>query len=100
MDSGLLKEGVLAHHAAINGISAGKPFISEVDFANINAAIGRMVASVPESVTMDVYNAVSELTSPDVPPFLMRMVKEADAKAAYGAFMEFKDVVQAHPISP
>merc|ERR1711972_313474 len=28
------------------------------------------------------------------------MGKEADAKAAYAALMEFKDVVKAHPITP
>merc|ERR1712151_127488 len=63
-------------------------------------AIGRMIASVPESQTMDVYNAFSGLTSGDVPPFLMSTVKEADAKAAYAALMDFKDVVKANPITP
>merc|ERR1711979_147119 len=61
---------------------------------------GRMIASVPESQTMDVYNAFSGLTSGDVPPFLMSTVNEADAKAAYAALMDFKDVVKAHPITP
>merc|ERR1719486_91743 len=49
---------------------------------------------------MDVYNAFSGLTSADVPPFLMSTVKEADARAAYSALMEFKDVVKANPITP
>merc|ERR1712115_448475 len=70
------------------------------DFEAINAAIGRMIASVPESQTMDVYNAFSGLTSGDVPPFLMSTVNEADAKAAYAALMDFKDVVKANPITP
>jgi len=35
-----------------------------------------------------------------VPAYLMSTVKEADAKAAYSALMDFKDVVKAHPISP
>merc|ERR1712066_110366 len=35
-----------------------------------------------------------------VPAYLMSTVKEADAKAAYDAFLEFKDVVKAHPIVP
>merc|ERR1711933_208747 len=65
------------------------------DFEAINAAIGRMIASVPESQTMDVYNALSGLTSGDVPPFLMSTVK-----AAYAALMDFKDVVKANPITP
>merc|ERR1712151_42516 len=50
--------------------------------------------------TMDVYNAFSGLTSADVPPFLMSTVKEADAKAAYSALMDFKDVVKSNPITP
>merc|ERR1719293_369826 len=49
---------------------------------------------------MAVYNAFSKLVSPDVPQYLMSTVKEADAKAAYAAFMDFKDVVKAHPITP
>merc|ERR1712232_265883 len=63
-------------------------------------ATGRMIASVPESQTMDVYNAFSGLTGGDVPPFLMSTVNEADAKAAYAALMDFKDVVKANPITP
>merc|ERR1712066_1082247 len=82
------------------GTSESNPVLSQADFEAINAAIGRMIASVPESQTMDVYNAFSNLVSGDVPPYLMSTVKEADAKAAYAALMEFKDVVKAHPITP
>merc|ERR1711972_209976 len=100
MDADLLKKGVMAHHKAIGGTSESNPVMSQADFEAINAALGRMIASVPESQTMDVYNAFSALTSPDVPPFLMSTVKEADAKAAYAALIDFKDVVKAHPITP
>merc|ERR1711869_74450 len=61
---------------------------------------GRMIASVPESKVMAVYNAFGNLVSPDVAPYLMFTVKEADAKAAYAALMDFKDVVKANPITP
>jgi len=98
MDSKLLKAGVEAHHKAIGSASGG--VTSQADFEAINAALGRMIASVPESKTMDVYNAFSKLVSPDVPKYLMSTVKEADAKAAYAALMDFKDVVKAHPITP
>merc|ERR1712151_898976 len=64
------------------------------------ASLGRMIASVPESQTMDVYNAFSALVSPSVPPYLMSTVNEADAKKAYEALMAFKDVVKANPITP
>merc|ERR1719484_37916 len=63
------------------------------------AAIGRMIASVPESTTMDVYNSISALVDPKVPAYLMSTVKEADAKAAYGALIDFTNVVKANPIT-
>merc|ERR1712027_218783 len=100
MDPELLKKGVMAHHKAVGATSEANPVLSKADFEAINAAIGRMIASVPESQTMDVYNAFSKLVSADVPPYLMSTVKEADAKAAYAALMNFKDVVKAHPINP
>merc|ERR1711933_105509 len=71
-----------AHHAAIGGLPASG-LCSEAQLTAINAAIGRMIASVPESKTMDVYNSVSALVDSQVPAYLMSTVKEADAKAAY-----------------
>merc|ERR1712151_1350638 len=62
-------------------------------------AIGRMIASVPESKTMAVYDAFSALVGADVPAYLMSTVNEADAKKAYGALMDFKDAVKANPIT-
>jgi len=100
MDPALLKKGVEAHHKAIASTSVGNPVISKGDYEAINAAIGRMIASVPESQVMDVYNSVSALVDQDVGPFLMSTVKEADAKAAYQALMDFKDVVKSNPITP
>merc|ERR1711933_437289 len=76
MDSKLLKAAVDAHHKAI-----GSGVTSKGDFEAINAALGRAIASVPESTVMDVYNSFSSLVSPDVPSYLMSTVKEADAKA-------------------
>merc|ERR1712087_945756 len=97
MDSKLLKAAVEAHHKAIG--SAGSGVTSKGDFEAINAALGRAIASVPESSVMDVYNSCSALVSSDVPSYLMSTVKEADAKAAYAALMDFKDVVKSHPIT-
>merc|ERR1711963_818868 len=54
MDTKLLKAGADAHHAAIGGLPASG-VCSEAQLTAINAAIGRMIASVPESKTMDVY---------------------------------------------
>merc|ERR1711874_442941 len=99
MDSKLLKAGADAHHAAIQGLPANG-VCSESQLTAINAAIGRLIASVPESTTMGVYNAVGALVDPKVPPFLMATVKEQDAKAAYNALIDFTNVVKAHPITP
>jgi len=100
MDSELLKKGAMAHHKAIGAVSEANPVLSKADFEAINAALGRLIASVPESQTMDVYNAVANLVPAEVPKYLMSTVNEADAKKAYEAFLTFKDVVKANPITP
>merc|ERR1712039_722087 len=97
MDPKLRAAAVEAHHKAIG--SAGSGVTSKGDFENIVATLGRAIASVPESKVMDVYNSFSGLVGSDVPSYLMSTVKEADAKAAYAALMDFKDVVKAHPIT-
>merc|ERR1719464_701498 len=48
---------------------------------------------------MDVYNSVAALVPAEMPKYLMSTVKEADAKKAYEAFLKFKDVVKANPIT-
>merc|ERR1711939_1180201 len=99
MDSKLLKDGAMAHHKAIGTID-GSGVMSKDTFTEINAALGRMIASVPESTWVDVYNSFKALVGSDVPAYMMSKVKEADAKAAYAALVDFKDVVKAHPITP
>jgi len=98
MDPKLLAAGADAHHKAIQGLPANG-VCSEAQLTEINAAIGRMIASVPESTTMDVYNSVSAVVDPKVPAYLMSTVKEADAKAAYSALIDFTNVVKANPIT-
>merc|ERR1711933_348678 len=80
MDTKLLKAGADAHHAAIGGLPASG-VCSEAQLTAINAAIGRMIDS-------------------KVPEYLMSTVKEADAKAAYAALVDFAGVVKANPITP
>merc|ERR1712072_1040 len=94
MDPAALKAGVLAHHKAIGSVDA-KGVTSSADFEAINAALGHMIASVPVSKTMDVYNAFSAIVPKDVPTYLMGTVQAADAQKAYSALLEFKDVVKA-----
>eukprot|EP00929_Paragymnodinium_shiwhaense_P078742 TRINITY_DN4083_c0_g2_i3.p1 TRINITY_DN4083_c0_g2~~TRINITY_DN4083_c0_g2_i3.p1 ORF type:complete len:385 (-),score=116.27 TRINITY_DN4083_c0_g2_i3:112-1266(-) len=99
MDSKLLQDAAMAHHNAIGTIDSNG-VMSKATFTDINAAIGRLIASVPESKTLDVYNSFKALVGSDVPAYLMSKVNAPDAKAAYDAFWEFKDVVKAHPITP
>ena len=98
MDPKLLAAGADAHHKAIQGLPANG-VCSEAQLTAINAAIGRMIASVPESTTMGVYNAVSSIVDPKVPAYLMSTVKEAGARAAYAALIDFTSVVKANPIT-
>merc|ERR1711992_385401 len=100
MDPDLLKKATLAHHKAIGAVTEQNPVMSKADFEAINAGIGRLIASVPESQTMDVYNSVAALVPAEMPKYLMSTVKEAGAKKAYEAFLKFKDVVKANPITP
>merc|ERR1712032_287541 len=95
----MIDMGADAHHAAIGGLPASG-LCSEAQLTAINAAIGRMIASVPESKTMAVYDSVSALVDSQVPAYLMSTVKEADAKAAYAALVDFAGVVKANPITP
>jgi len=97
MDSNLLKRAVKAHIEAIKDVDADGN-IPKADYEAINAAIGRIVASVPEDKVMDVYNAFDAVVPKTVAPYMMSKVDANDAKIAYAAFMDFKDVVKAHPI--
>jgi len=99
MDSELLKKAVIAHSKAIKSID--KDFVTNLDdYTEVNAAIGRIVASVPEAKVMDVYNTFDKLVPKDVAKYQMSTVNEADAKKAYEAFIKFKDVVKQNPIQP
>ena len=95
MDPYWLRAGAEAHSKAISSIDEkGIPTLE--DYTAINAAIGHMVASVPEKSTMDVYNAFAGFNlGSNVGPYMMSKVNAEDAMAAYKAFLEFKDVVKA-----
>merc|ERR1712032_1196786 len=94
MDGNLLKAAAEAHHKAIGSIN-GKGVTSAADYEAVNAALGRVVASVPASKVIDVYNAFAGLVNPAVPNKLFSTVNALDANAAAKAFYEFKDVVKA-----
>merc|ERR1712039_61919 len=98
-DPKLLKAAADAHHKAIGSISGPNGVTSKADWEAVNAALGRVIASVPESTVMDVYNSVSSITDPGVPAYLKSLVNGADADRAYSAFLEFKDVVKSAQVS-
>merc|ERR1712107_749770 len=84
---------------AIGSISGPNGVTSKADWEAVNAALGRVVASVPEATVMDVYNAVSGITDPGVPAYMKSLVNGADAEKAYSAFLEFKDVVKKNQVA-
>jgi len=98
-DPQALKAAAAAHHKAIGSISGANGVTSQADWEAVNAALGRVIASVPESTVMDVYNSVSSITDPGVPAYLKSLVNGADAERAYSAFLEFKDVVKSAQVS-
>merc|ERR1712066_989945 len=98
-DPKLLKAAADAHHKAIGSISGPNGVTSKADWEAVNAALGRVIASVPESTVMDVYNSVSAITDPGVPAYLKSLVNGADADKAYSAFLNFKDVVKKNQVA-
>merc|ERR1712224_103541 len=98
-DPKLLKAAADAHHKAIGSVSDPTGVTSKADWEAVNAALGRVFASVPESTVMDVYNAVSGITDSGVPAYLKSTVNGADAEKAYSAFLAFKDVVKSNQVS-
>jgi len=98
-DPKLLKAAADAHHKAIGSISGPNGVTSKADWEAVNAALGRVFASVPESTVMDVYNSVSGITDSGVPTYLKSLVNGADADKAYSAFLTFKDVVKKNQVA-
>merc|ERR1712207_50790 len=94
IDGDKLKAAAEAHHKAIGSIDANG-VTSAADYEAVNAALGRVVASVPTATVMDVYNAWAGIISPSVPNKLFSGVSPLEANAAAKAFYEFKDVVKA-----
>merc|ERR1712124_46187 len=94
MDGKLLKEAAMAHHNALGSMD-GKLVTTAADYEKVNAALGKVIASVPSSRVMDVFNAFSKITGSSVPSNMFSMVSPSEATAAYDAFLKFKDVVKA-----
>merc|ERR1719284_1995117 len=74
MDGNALKAAAEAHHQAIGSIDA-QGVTSAADYEAVNAALGRVIASVPKNTVMDVYNAFAGLVPPTVPTNMFQSVK-------------------------
>ena len=98
-DPALLKAAAEAHHKAIGSVSGANGVTSRADWDAVNAALGRVVASVPKAQVMDVYNAVKDITDPGVPAYMKSLVNGPDAEKAYKGFLEFKDVVEKNQVT-
>mmetsp|Transcript_24846 Transcript_24846/g.51598 ORF Transcript_24846/g.51598 Transcript_24846/m.51598 type:complete len:203 (+) Transcript_24846:80-688(+) len=94
MDGNLLKAAAEAHHKAIGSIDA-TGVTSAADYEAVNAAIGRLVASVPKTTVMDVYNSMAGVVDSTVTNNMFSKVNPLDAVAAAKGFYTFKDVVEA-----
>merc|ERR1719322_1453205 len=98
-DPKLLKAAADAHHKAIGSIKGANGVTSKADWDAVNAALGRVIASVPESTVMDVYDSVKGISDPAVPAYLKSLVNGADAESAYNGFLAFKDVVKKNQVA-
>merc|ERR1711933_638303 len=81
-DPKLLKAAAEAHHKAIGSASGSNGVTSRADWDAVNAALGRVFASITDS---------------GVPAYLKSLASGAEADRAYSGFLEFKDVVKADP---
>ena len=94
MDGKLLREAAMAHHNALNSMDS--KLVTDADsYQKVNAALGKVIASVPSSQVMDVFNSLGKITSSSVPNKLFSMSAPSEATAAYDALIQFKDVVKA-----
>merc|ERR1719230_256952 len=98
-DPKLLKAAADAHHKAIGSASGPNAVTSRADWDGVNAALGRVIASVPKDTVMDVYNSVSAITDPKVPAYMKSLVNGPDAEKAYEGFLQFKDVVAKNQVA-
>ena len=94
-----LKAAAEVHHKAIGSISGPNGVTSRADWDSVNAALGRVVASVLKEKVVAVYDSVKDITDPKVPSYMKSLVKAEDAEKAYKGFLEFKDVVAKNQVA-
>merc|ERR1739844_561425 len=89
MDGKLLKEVAEAHHKALNGMDS-KLVATQADYTAVNAALGKVIASVPTSQVMDTYNAFAKVVDGSVPAKLFSTVNPLEAVRSYDALVELQ----------
>merc|ERR1711920_1106051 len=81
-------------HKALGGMDS-KLVATQEDYTAVNAALGKVIASVPSSQVMDVYNSFSKLVSGSVPNKLFSTVNPLEAARAYDGLISFTNTVKA-----
>eukprot|EP00971_Amphidinium_carterae_P000317 6749-Amphidinium_carterae.1 len=87
-DLKLLKANAEAHRKAIGSVSGPNGMTSQADWENVEASLGRVIASVPESTCPR-----SQSTC------VADMVNGVDAERAYEGFLAVRDVVKKSQVT-
>merc|ERR1719188_2933267 len=88
----------MAHVGAIERMDS-KGVLAKSEYRAILAGLGKAISSVPAGRVMAVYDEIGSLVGPSdarIPMNLLAKQNPADAMAAYGALMNFKDTVRAY----
>merc|ERR1712232_1280892 len=94
MDGKALQTAVEAHHKAISSMD-GKGVTSLADYTAVVDGLGRVIAGVPEKMTLDVFYAFADIAPKNLPEYVFKTTDGAAAYKAAGAFWEFKDTIKA-----
>ncbi len=89
-----LKAAADAHHEAMGSIDA-QGVTSTSDYEAVHVALRRVIAFVPSSKVMNVYNSLAEILPGPVTNNMFSGVNPLGANAAAKAFYGFKDAVKA-----
>merc|ERR1711963_264332 len=73
-------------------VSGRENMTLEVGWRNLNAVDGRVIASMPEDMVMDVFNLVSTAADPDISVYMKFMEKGEDDERIYKPSLKFKDM--------
>merc|ERR1712072_1500345 len=94
MDGRALQTAVEAHHKAVSSMD-GKGVTSLADYTAIVDGLGRVIAGVPEKMTLDVFYAFADIAPKTLPEYIFKTVDGPSAYKAAGAFFEYKDIIKA-----